>query len=347
MQLTKYAVLCGFFWCLRGMQARVGIEPATAGARPESLARDADETAATGTFVQRAERAERALRAERVIALETRETATGPFWFGEPLTEQKTAADMGFTVPVLLRALRRAMYAQDIFEVPGCFRHKPICQATKKALRQRLAAGEDPFVVCKPTVPVELLTSLLMEWLNDLPGGLWGQESASERPESRGSSKGASSKVPTALGKLLICFVRKAAEPYQDSLSCGARHRQNTRIAPNKSNAKVLRLMESTLGEKANAKIERYTRVAPLLDAIEPRRREVRAKQCVLCAPPSSHVHLGQVLLWLLAILDLAVEYKEVAVIRTWDPLICRQADPEFALCSASTQRWVTLSLLR
>eukprot|EP00964_Phaeocystis_antarctica_P141010 scaffold105971_cov63-Phaeocystis_antarctica.AAC.5 len=165
---------------------------------------------------------------------------------------------MGFTVPVLLRALRRAMYAQDVFEVPGCFQHKHSWnQATKNALRQRLADGEDPYEVCKPTVPVELLSSLLMDWLHELPGGLWGQEWA---------SKG-------------------MGWPH---IACTSPSRK---VVAKKGNGNLLQLLEKTLGEKADVRIDKAIRVAPLLDAIEPRRREV--------------------LLWLLAMLDLAVEYKE------------------------------------
>ena len=183
--------------------------------------------------------------AERIIALERREASSKPLWFGEPLEKQKTAADMGFTVPVLLRALRRAMYAQDVFEVPGCFEHKrSLHKATKNALRHRLAAGEDPFVVCKPTLPVELLTSLLKDWLYELPGGLWGQELASE----------------------CRSWTRVACTP------------MSRKVAANKGNANLLQLMEKTLGEKADVSIDKVTRVAPLLDAMDPRRREVRAK---------------------------------------------------------------------
>ena len=179
--------------------------------------------------------------AERAIALERREASSKPHWFGEPLGEQKTAADMGFTVPVLLRALRRALYAQDVFKVPGCFQHKHSWNhATKNALRQRLAGGEDPFVVCKPTLPVELLTSLLMDWLYELPGGLWGQELASGDQS----------------WPLIACTSPSRKVP-----------------------SNLLQLMEKTLGEKADVRIDKATRVAPLLDAIEPRRREVRAKQ--------------------------------------------------------------------
>ena len=196
--------------------------------------------------------------AERIIALERREASSKPLWFGEPLEKQKTAADMGFTVPVLLRALRRAMYAQDVFEVPGCFEHKrSLHKATKNALRHRLAAGEDPFVVCKPTLPVELLTSLLKDWLYELPGGLWGQELVSECQS----------------------WTLVACTP------------SNRKVAASKGNANLLQLMEKTLGEKADVSIDKVTRVAPLLDAMDPRRREVRAKQCVLFAQatPTSH----------------------------------------------------------
>ena len=196
--------------------------------------------------------------AERIRELERREASSKPRWFGEPLEKQKTAADMGFTVPVLLRALRRAMYAQDVFEVPGCFQNKrSLYKANKNALRQRLAAGEDPFVVCKPTLPVELLTSLLKDWLYELPGGLWGQELVSECQS----------------------WTLVACTP------------SNRKVAASKGNANLLQLMEKTLGEKADVSIDMVERVAPLLDAMEPRRREVRAKQCVLFAKatPTSH----------------------------------------------------------
>lgn len=137
------------------------------------------------------------------------------------------------------------MYAQDVFEVPGCFQHKHSWnQATKNALRQRLADGEDPYEVCKPTVPVELLSSLLMDWLHELPGGLWGQEWA---------SKG-------------------MGWPH---IACTSPSRK---VVAKKGNGNLLQLLEKTLGEKADVRIDKAIRVAPLLDAIEPRRREVRAK---------------------------------------------------------------------
>jgi hypothetical protein len=62
-------------------------------------------------------------------------------------------------------------------------------------------------------------------------------------------------------------------------------------MASNKGNAEVLRLMDRTLGDLGDASADRVDRVTPLLGAIEPRQREV--------------------FLWLLAMLDLAVEYKE------------------------------------
>ena len=146
--------------------------------------------------------------AERIAALKRREASSGPRWFGVPLEDMQTASDMGFTVPLFLRALRQALYAQDVFETPGCFQHTHRCnQKAKNALRERLAGGEDPFVVCKPSVPVELLTSLLIDWLHELPGGFWGEELASGWPliacTSPSRRKGAPGKGRTNLMQLM------------------------------------------------------------------------------------------------------------------------------------------------
>ena len=219
--------------------------------------------------------------AQRIAALKRREASSGPRWFGVPLEDMQTASDMGFTVPLFLRALRQALYAQDVFETPGCFQHTHRCnQTAKNALRERLAGGEDPFVVCKPSVPVELLTSLLIDWLHELPGGLWGEELASGWP-------------------LIACT------------SPSRRKR-----APGKGRTNLMQLMAKTLGGTGDTSTDMVTRVGPLLHALEPRRREVRVAPFAQATPaplllPTSHIHLEQVLLWLLAMLDLAVEYKE------------------------------------
>ena len=60
---------------------------------------------------------------------------SGSRWFGAELKEQPAAADMGYCVPILLRALRQALYAQDALEADGCF-------------RRSLAAGGVPSPVC-------------------------------------------------------------------------------------------------------------------------------------------------------------------------------------------------------
>ena len=275
--------------------------------------------------------------AERMAAFEARGGAAGPRWFGEPLAEQMTETDMGFTVPVLLRALRQAMYAQDVFEIPGCFRNTPSSQATKKALRQRLVDGEDPYAVCKPTVPVELLTSMLMDWLYDLPGGLWGQDLPPKRPSvsrpiiegtlplspgpphqsPRGSPRSSKETVqelampprndvdtftPLSPHKSSRASPRSSKEMLAE-LAMSPRKLFDTVVEPyekirttdSKGNTEILRLMEKTLCEKAVEGIDRVTRVTPLLKAIEPRRREVRAKrqkQRVLDHSQTTQVHL-------------------------------------------------------
>lgn len=190
--------------------------------------------------------------AERVTAPKRRE-APEPRWFGEPLEDMKTASDMGFTVPLVLRALRQALYAQDVFETPGCFQHTHRCnQKAKTALRERLSGGEDPFVVCKPSIPVELLTSLLIGWLHELPGGLWGEESASGWP----------------------------------LIACTSPNRRKG--APGKGRTNLMQLMAKTLGGAEDTSTDKVTRVGPLLHALEPRRREVRVAPFAQ-ATPTSH----------------------------------------------------------
>lgn len=248
---------------------------------------------------------------------------SSPCWFGEPLEGQMTVADMGFTVPVLLRALRQAMFAQDGFEVPGCFLHEGD-EATKNVLRQRLEDGDNPYDVCVPTVPFEVLASMLKDWLHDLPGGLWGRDLAPEHVQSRvlDSSIGIAKQVLSEIRDSKAFQTVAELEPYQRM----DKFRQKVKIAPNKGNAEIIFLMEETLGQKIEASFfgekpkktsdcqnNRATRVTPLLDAIEPRRREVRAKHRFLrkIHSPTLLDHIGQVLLWLLAMLDLAVEYRE------------------------------------
>ena len=99
---------------------------------------------------------------------------SGSRWFGAELKEQPAAADMGYCVPILLRALRQALYAQDALEADGCFRRKPPNDVMQKGMRKRLEDGANPFDVCNDKVPVEVLWSLLKDWLSAVPGGLWG-----------------------------------------------------------------------------------------------------------------------------------------------------------------------------
>ena len=191
--------------------------------------------------------------AQRIAALKRREASSGPRWFGVPLEDMQTASDMGFTVPLFLRALRQALYAQDVFETPGCFQHTHRCnQKAKNALRERLAGGEDPFVVCKPSVPVELLTSLLIDWLHELPGGLWGEELASGWP----------------------------------LIACTSPSRRKG--APGKGRTNLMKLMAKTLGGTDDMSTDdKVTRVGPLLHALEPRRREVRVAPFAQATPKS------------------------------------------------------------